>query len=149
MPLVNLVKGELTGVANYVWDTDLLDWVRSTTSPTVSGEVSVSNFPATQTINASSLPLPTGAATAANQILEIAELEVLTQTLGGAEASRVDEASASVTYVGKAVAGTADATAAWKISRITTSGSVIITEFADGNTNYDNVWSNRASLSYS
>jgi epidermal growth factor receptor substrate 15 len=34
---------------------------------TVSGSVSVSNFPATQPISASSLPLPTGAATAAKQ----------------------------------------------------------------------------------
>jgi hypothetical protein len=34
---------------------------------TVSGSVSVSNFPATQAVSAASLPLPTGAATAANQ----------------------------------------------------------------------------------
>jgi len=33
----------------------------------VSGSVSVSNFPATQPVSASSLPLPTGAATSANQ----------------------------------------------------------------------------------
>lgn len=33
----------------------------------VSGSVSVSNFPATQAVSASALPLPTGAATAANQ----------------------------------------------------------------------------------
>lgn len=36
-------------------------------SQPVSGTVSVSNFPATQPISAASLPLPTGAATAANQ----------------------------------------------------------------------------------
>lgn len=41
---------------------------------TVTGTVAVSNFPATQPISAVSLPLPTGAATAANQATEIASL---------------------------------------------------------------------------
>lgn len=40
----------------------------------ISGSVSVSNFPAIQAISATSLPLPTGAATSANQLTEIASL---------------------------------------------------------------------------
>ena len=40
----------------------------------VSGTVSVANFPATQPISAASLPLPSGAATSANQSTEIASL---------------------------------------------------------------------------
>lgn len=38
---------------------------------TVSGTVSVGNFPATQAVSAASLPLPSGAATAANQSTQI------------------------------------------------------------------------------
>jgi hypothetical protein len=63
-------------------------------------------------------------------------------------ATRVDEASASITYVGKAAAGTANSSAAWQISRMSVSGSVTSIEYADSNTNFDNVWDNRASLSY-
>lgn len=64
-------------------------------------------------------------------------------------ASRIDEVSSSVTYVGKAVAGTSNATAAWQIYRLTTSGSSTTIEYADGDVSFNNVWNNRASLSYS
>ncbi len=65
------------------------------------------------------------------------------------QATRIDEASTTITYVGKAEVGTANSDAAWQISRISLSGSVTSIEFADGNANFDNVWNNRASLSYS
>jgi hypothetical protein len=64
-------------------------------------------------------------------------------------ATRVDDASSTVTYIGKAATGTAAATAAWQIQRSTISGTETIIEWADGNTLFDNQWSNRASLSYS
>ncbi len=72
----------------------------------------------------------------------------ITTSSSGDEATRLDEASATVTYVGKAPAGTADATAGWKIFKMDTTSGLSIT-WADGNGNYDNVWNNRASLSYS
>lgn len=43
----------------------------------IAGTVAVTNFPATQPVSATSLPLPTGAATAANQATEIADLALL------------------------------------------------------------------------
>jgi len=56
----------------------------------------------------------------------------------------------SVTYVGDAVIGTNTGSANWKIKRITESGTTYIeTLWADGNEAFDNVWDNRASLSYS
>lgn len=63
--------------------------------------------------------------------------------------SRIDEASSTITYIGKAVAGTSNSSANWQIYRLTTSGSTSTIEWADGNTNFDNIWNNRASLSYS
>lgn len=63
---------------------------------------------------------------------------------------RIDVASSTVAYKGDASPGTATSSASWRISRITTNSSGSITiEYADGNTNADNVWDNRASLSYS
>ena len=51
------------------------------------------------------------------------------------------------TYLGRAVPGTLTSTALWQIKRITdASGDVT---WADGNSDYDNVWDNIASLSYS
>lgn len=64
-------------------------------------------------------------------------------------ATRIDEASESVTYFGWAVPGSLDAAAVWRIMRQTVSGNVTSGEWADGNESFDNVWSNRASLSYS
>lgn len=54
-------------------------------------------------------------------------------------------------YVGYAVPGTATSSASWKIKRIVSSGTPTdySARFADGNTNFDNIWDNRASLSYS
>lgn len=73
-------------------------------------------------------------------------------SLGAAQvefAQIVDEASATVTYIGKAEPGSAESAAVWQIKRITISGSETITTWADGNVNFDNVWDNRASLTYS
>lgn len=64
-------------------------------------------------------------------------------------ATRIDDAGSGVTYVGKAVPGTATATAAWQVQKILeATGDTTIT-WADGNDSFDNVWNDRASLSYS
>ncbi len=63
-------------------------------------------------------------------------------------AVRLDEASATITYVGEAQAGSLTSAASWRVKRISTASGTVIT-WADGNTNFDNVWDNRASLSYS
>lgn len=62
---------------------------------------------------------------------------------------RIDEASSTVSYVGYAEPGTATSSAQWQIRRVTISGTQTITEFADGDTQFNNVWDNRAALSYS
>lgn len=61
----------------------------------------------------------------------------------------VDEASSTITYVGKSAAGSGSGSALWQIKRLSVSGNVTTIDHADGNTNYDNIWDNRASLSYS
>jgi len=63
-------------------------------------------------------------------------------------ATQIDEASATVTYVGKAATGAATASAVWQIQRLTTTGADLAVTWADGDSNYNNVWDNRTSLSY-
>lgn len=68
--------------------------------------------------------------------------------LFGGYITRVDIASSTVTYLGKAVPNSGSAAAVWQIAKIdTTSGASIL--YADGNVKFDNIWNNRASLSYS
>ena len=71
------------------------------------------------------------------------------QSLSEPIAIRLDEISATVTYVGEAVIGTADGAAAWRIKRITTTGTVLDIKWADGDNLFNNIWDNRASISYS
>lgn len=53
-------------------------------------------------------------------------------------------------YLGYATPGTSTAAALWRIQKLTFTleGDVVAT-WADGNANFDNIWDNRASLSYS
>lgn len=61
----------------------------------------------------------------------------------------IDEVNKNLSYVGDAIPGTVTSASLWKIRRIQTSGSVTTVSFADGNSNFDNIWDNRASLTYS
>ncbi len=61
--------------------------------------------------------------------------------------TRVDEASSTVTYIGKAVPGSDESAAVWQVQMMDTSGVLTIT-LADGNDNFDNVWDDRATLTY-
>lgn len=58
-----------------------------------------------------------------------------------------DEASATVTYIAEAEPGTAQSAAAWRIRRITKSGSATLTEWAAGGA-FTAVAANRAELTY-
>jgi hypothetical protein len=70
-------------------------------------------------------------------------------TSGGNYALRVDDTTtANVTYIGVAQIGTATSTASWQIKKIDQSSGTAMT-WADADDEYDNVWDNRASLSYS
>lgn len=53
-----------------------------------------------------------------------------------------------VTYKGYALPGTLNASASWKITRTTVGGGVTTIEYADGDSQFDNVWNDRATLTY-
>lgn len=56
--------------------------------------------------------------------------------------------TASITYIGEAAPGTSEASANWRIFILDNSTSITKKKWADGNGNFDNIWSNRASLTY-
>jgi hypothetical protein len=64
--------------------------------------------------------------------------------------TKPNSGNAAIVYVGKAYPGSAEGDAAWQIQRITNAGTDDAkVEFADGNTNFDNNWTNREALTYS
>lgn len=65
--------------------------------------------------------------------------------------TRIDTASTTgITYVGKAVPGSATSNPVWQIQRIdeTQTPETTIILWADGNADFDNTWNNRTSLTY-
>ena len=64
------------------------------------------------------------------------------------KSTRLDNATASVTYVGEAALNADPSVAMWRIRELSTIGTVMIIKWADGNEDYDNVWDDRASLTY-
>jgi len=68
----------------------------------------------------------------------------------GALTTNYDSVSVVLAYVGKAAAGTTAATASWQLKKLVfnAEGDVTIT-FADGDANFDNAWTDRATKTYS
>jgi hypothetical protein len=52
-------------------------------------------------------------------------------------------------YLGTAAPGAATSDPVWRIQRLSYSGNDLTVEFAEGNAEYDNVWDDRAGLTYS
>lgn len=60
----------------------------------------------------------------------------------------LDDAGSGITYVGESVPGTATSAAAWRIRRITETGSDVTIQWA-ALAAFTQIWDNRASLTYS
>lgn len=67
---------------------------------------------------------------------------------GRNQALRIDDQTTTM-YIGTAPTSSATSASIWSIKRLTFSGGLTTIEWADGNDLNDNVWDNRASLSYS
>ena len=59
-----------------------------------------------------------------------------------------DGNSSSVQYVGEAATGSSEADPVWRIKRLSYTGGTIKITWADGDDLFDNVWTNRAGLTY-
>ena len=58
------------------------------------------------------------------------------------------DTQAAVTYIGCAECGSASTDAKWQIQRVTVAGTVETIEWADGDGKFDNIFDNRAALTY-
>lgn len=62
---------------------------------------------------------------------------------------KLDTVSSTLLYVGEAALNSAANAPVWRIRKIETIGTVMSVLWADGDQAFNNVWDNRASLSYS
>jgi hypothetical protein len=62
---------------------------------------------------------------------------------------RYDEVTDTIAYVGEAPPGAVESEAVWRVKRLDSSVIEVDLQFADGDKNFDNIWGNRAALSYS
>lgn len=60
----------------------------------------------------------------------------------------IDEASATVTYIGKSATDTATSAASWQIKKVDSTSNPTSIKFADGVTSFTKVWDDRASYTY-
>lgn len=63
----------------------------------------------------------------------------------------VDSGDSNITYIGKAIPSATpnEDQSVWQIQRVTTSGDDVFVEWADGDAEFNNIWDNRESLTYS
>ncbi|MAH44652.1 hypothetical protein CMI37_02435 [Candidatus Pacearchaeota archaeon] len=71
--------------------------------------------------------------------------EIISLTEGKA---LITEVSGGTTYIGKAPPGSVTSAARWQIGRVVVAGGTTTITWADGNITYDNVWDDRATLTY-
>ncbi len=79
--------------------------------------------------------------------MSVSGVSHLPSNLGQSLAQRIDDQT-SVIYIGSAPVNSITSDAIWSIKKLSISGGSIIITWADGNDLNDNVWDNRASLSY-
>jgi hypothetical protein len=61
-------------------------------------------------------------------------------------ATRLDDSADPITYIGKAVVGSAESAAVWQIAKLDTTSGLVKTWA--GNAGFTNVWEDRTSLTY-
>lgn len=87
------------------------------------------------------------------QLFEIQSLQILPAVLtvdaNNVEKLRVDVPVAGTSYEGYALPGTLNGTPAWKIKKIVVAGALTTTTYASGDSNFDKVWDDRATYTYS
>ena len=63
-------------------------------------------------------------------------------------ALKLDDSVSPITYIGEAVTGSLGSDAVWRIKKMDETSGLVIT-WADGSAAFNQIWANRASLTYS
>lgn len=61
---------------------------------------------------------------------------------------RVDDVSSTLTYIGEAPFASSESDPVWRIKKLETTGTILKILWADGNSNFDNIWIDRTTLTY-
>jgi len=164
-----------TPAAQFVYDYDTLAWVRMEQPVLDAGSLSISGTVAqgspgvsawlvdgsgvTQPVSASSLPLPSGAASETTlstlegkiPALVLGQIPIQDKSVGNLYTNAYDyDGSNNLIYQGRAVGGSSKASAVWQIKKFSYTGSNLTDiQWAGGDQAFDNVWDDRAGLSYS
>jgi len=69
--------------------------------------------------------------------------------LDAAHKTLIDEVNATTTYIWDADIWSLTSDSVWMIRRLTTTGNDLAVEYADASPNFDKVWDDRASYTYS
>lgn len=64
-------------------------------------------------------------------------------------AKRVDMVTDTIFYKGWAEVGSTDSELVWRIAKVTISGEIVTTLYANGNADFVNSWDNRATYTFS
>ena len=92
-------------------------------------------------------PDKTGDSIQAKRVAVYETVDGVTWTRAGTQlAVRIDDTVANTVYIGKAVIGSATSAAAWQVAKLDTSSGLIKTWAGTG---FDQIWDDRASLTYS
>lgn len=91
--------------------------------------------------------------------IEVPSLGAMTLTLDVAQgpsgsnisnyAVRIDQVDASTIYRGEAAPGSAEGSSSWRLQKVVISGEDITITWAGGNANFNKIWTDRLSYSYS
>ena len=73
---------------------------------------------------------------------------VLTIDVDNVEALRIDS-SGGTTYTGYALPGSSSANPVWRIKRTVVAGAITTVTYPNGSSNFDKVWNDRATYTYS
>lgn len=78
-------------------------------------------------------------------------VEIYFTPLAGFITTTEYDADGNPIYIGEANPGTGKGSAGWRIRKIIydADGNITDIQYADGDANFDNIWNNRASYSYS
>ena len=141
-----LVKNQTLATQNGIWVAEAGAWARAADFDGVLDVVAGTTVPV----------MPGGAAQGGTYWQVISATEVLPGTtsftfelarLNITPTVRFDEvSSATYSYIGKALPASLESAAVWQVSRLTNADNTLV--FASGNANYDKVWNNRLSLTY-
>ena len=64
-------------------------------------------------------------------------------------ATQYDDVGGNISYLGEALPGSLTSAPVWRIRKLNMASSDLVITWADGNDNFDNIWDNRLSLTYS